>query len=87
MHPDFVDGDRGTEIIDSLVRGYFAKGGMQLQIQIMDPAVLIDAKAHPDEHRDLVVRISGYSAYFNDLTEAMKDELIGRTAHWSTCCG
>jgi len=87
LHPDFVDGDRGTAIIDSLVRGYFAQGGMQLQLQIMDPAVLIDAKAHPDEHRDLVVRISGYSAYFNDLTEAMKDELIGRTAHCGTCCG
>ncbi len=87
LHPDFVDGDRGTAIIDGLVRGYFAQGGMQLQLQIMDPAVLIDAKAHPDQHRDLVVRISGYSAYFNDLTEAMKDELITRTAHGGTCCG
>ncbi len=87
LHPAFVDGDRGTAIIDGLVRGYFAQGGMQLQLQIMDPAVLIDAKAHPDKHRDLVVRISGYSAYFNDLTEAMKDEIIARTAHGGTCCG
>jgi formate C-acetyltransferase len=48
--------------------------------------LLIDAKAHPERYRDLVVRISGYSAYFNDLTEAMKDELIARTAHRETYC-
>ncbi len=86
LHPDFVRGERGAAIIDGLVRGYFAEGGMQLQIEIVDPAVLIDAKAHPERHRDLVVRISGYSAYFNDLTDAMKDELIARTAHGSACC-
>lgn len=86
LHPDFVEGDRGTAIMDGLVRGYFAEGGMQVQLQIMDPAVLIDAKAHPERHRDLVVRISGYSAYFNDLTEAMKDELIARTAHREAYC-
>ena len=85
LHPELVDGDRGTAILDGLVRGYFAQGGMQLQLEIVDPAILLEAKAHPERHRDLVVRISGYSAYFNDLTEAMKDELIARTAHGSAC--
>ena len=47
---------------------------------------LIDAKEHPDQYRGLVVRVSGYSAYFNDLTESMKDELIQRTAHDINSC-
>jgi formate C-acetyltransferase len=54
---------------------------MQVQYNVVDAAVLLDAKAHPERHRDLVVRISGYSAYFNDLTEEMKDEIIARTLH------
>ena len=85
LHPDFVNGERGDAILDGLVRGYFAEGGMQLQLEIVNPTVLVEAKAHPEMHRDLVVRISGYSAYFNDLTEAMKDELIARTVHGGAC--
>ena len=81
LDPNFVKGAPGTAIIDGLTRGYFAAGGMQVQYNILDAATLIDAKRHPERHRDLVVRISGYSAYFNDLTEAMKDELISRTVH------
>jgi len=81
LHPSVGAGARGLQLMDGLVRGYFARGGMQVQIAVQDPAVLVDAKHHPERHRDLVVRISGYSAYFNDLTEAMKDELIARTAH------
>jgi formate C-acetyltransferase len=73
----------GTRLLDGLTRGYFRAGGQQVQYNIVDPEVLIDAKRHPERHRGLVVRISGYSAYFNDLTEAMKDDLIARTAHGS----
>ncbi|MBI2566175.1 MAG: hypothetical protein HYV63_03955 [Candidatus Schekmanbacteria bacterium] len=83
LDPAYVRGSHGTLIMDGLVRGYFRKGGMQVQFNIIDPAVLLDARAHPERHRDLVVRISGYSAYFNDLTEAMKDEIIARTVHGS----
>jgi formate C-acetyltransferase len=72
--------------MDGLTRGYFAIGGQQVQYNILDPAVLIDAKLHPERHRDLVVRISGYSAYFNDLTEAMQDDLIARTLHGRPSC-
>jgi formate C-acetyltransferase len=56
-----------------------------VQFNIIDPAILIDAREHPDQYRGLVVRVSGYSAYFNDLTAAMKDELIARTAHECGC--
>jgi formate C-acetyltransferase len=81
LDPHLVDGDSGTQLMVGLTRGYFAAGGMQVQYNVLDPRVLIDAKMHPERYRDLVVRISGYSAYFNDLTEAMKDDIIARTLH------
>ncbi|HER33848.1 MAG TPA: hypothetical protein ENO19_00070, partial [Halothiobacillaceae bacterium] len=81
IDPCFAAGEDGTRLIDGLTRGFFAAGGMQVQYNIIDPCILIDAKAHPERHRDLVVRISGYSAYFNDLTEQMKDDIIARTLH------
>jgi pyruvate formate-lyase/glycerol dehydratase family glycyl radical enzyme len=87
VDPWFVAGPEGTALLDSLLRGYFQAGGLQLQVNIVDPDVLLDAKAHPDRHRDLVVRISGYSAYFNDLTEEMKDDIIARTQHGLDAAG
>jgi len=81
LDPGLVAGAAGTQLMDGLTRGYFAAGGQQVQFNILDPAVLLDAKRHPERHRNLVVRISGYSAYFNDLTDAMKDDLIARTLH------
>jgi pyruvate-formate lyase len=81
LDPCFVAGEAGTRLIDELTRGFFDAGGMQVQYNIVDPRILLDAKAHPERHRDLVVRISGYSAYFNDLTEEMKDDIIARTLH------
>jgi formate C-acetyltransferase len=84
LDPGFVAGEAGTRLMAGLTRGYFDAGGMQVQYNIIDPEVLIDAKKHPERHRDLVVRISGYSAYFNDLTEEMKDDIIARTLHGAT---
>ncbi len=81
LDPLYLQGEAGNRLMDGLTRGYFSAGGMQVQYNIIDPTVLIDAKAHPERHRDLVVRISGYSAYFNDLTEAMKDDIIARSLH------
>jgi formate C-acetyltransferase len=81
LDPCFVHGDAGTRTLCALTRGYFEAGGMQVQYNVVDPQELIDARAHPERHRDLVVRISGYSAYFNDLTDAMKDDIIARTLH------
>jgi len=75
-----------NRLLEALILGFFSSGGMQVQFNIVDPAILIDAKEHPDQYRGLVVRVSGYSAYFNDLTESMKDELIQRTAHNINSC-
>lgn len=70
--------DGGT-ILRSLVTGYFKQGGMQIQINVLDVGELEDAIQHPERHRDLLVRISGYCAYFVDLTPEMQREIIART--------
>lgn len=81
VDPWVTGGEGGTRLLVALTQGGFAAGGMQVQYNVVDPRVLLDAKAHPERHRDLVVRISGYSAYFCDLTPAMQDDLIARTLH------
>lgn len=86
LDPQFARGARGAVLVDALTRGYFDAGGMQVQYNVVDVAELIDAKLHPERHRGLVVRISGYSAYFNDLTPAMKDEIIARSLHGRPAC-
>lgn len=72
-------GKTGRAAFASLLTTYFRRGGMQIQTNVLDPAVLIEARDHPERHPNLLVRISGYSAYFNDLTPAMKDEIIRRS--------
>ena len=76
-------GEKGQQAMTGLVRGYFAKGGMQTQINVMDPKVLLEARDNPASHPWLLVRVSGYSAYFNDLSPEMKQELIDRSLHQS----
>lgn len=51
---------------------------MQIQINVVDRATLLDAQAHPENHRDLLVRITGYSAYFTTLGKKVQDDLIAR---------
>jgi hypothetical protein len=63
------------------IGAYFAYGGLHIQFNLMDYEILMDARAHPDNYPDLLVRVSGYSAYFRDLNDAMKDEIITRTAY------
>jgi formate C-acetyltransferase len=60
----------------ALIETYFSLGGMQLQILVVDRAELLDALEHPDRHEDLIVRIGGYSTYFNWLSPDLKQEVI-----------
>jgi pyruvate-formate lyase len=71
----------GRAKLKDLVRTYFDLGGMQIQINVVDQAVLQDALAHPERHEDLIVRIGGYSEYFNRLTPALKRAVLERTEH------
>jgi len=76
---DTVAGEEGRTVLEALLRGYFDQGGMQVQLNVLDPSVLEQAMADPDRHRNLLVRISGYSAYFVDLTPEMQREIIDRS--------
>ncbi len=68
-----------TEILAALLRRFLQVGGSVLQVNYLQQAELIDARRHPERHRDLVVRVSGYSSYFTVLTDAIQDEVIART--------
>lgn len=74
-------GAQAGKTLSALVRGYFARGGMQVQTNILDPQVLREAMADPERHPWLLVRVSGYSAYFNDLSPGMKQEILDRCLH------
>jgi len=67
--------------LKDLIRTYFELGGMQIQINVVDQAVLRDALAHPEQHEDLIVRIGGYSEYFNRLSPALKVSVLERVEH------
>lgn len=76
-----IKNDQEASRLGDFVEAYFLNGGQQVQFNIMSREDLEDAKKHPDKNPNLLVRVSGYSAYFNDLNEAMQDELIRRTEY------
>jgi len=69
------------EILMALMQTYFQRGGCQVQFNMMDSATLREAQAHPEQYRDLVVRVSGYSALFTGLSETAQDEIISRVEY------
>ena len=77
--PATLDGERGTALLAALVRGFFEKGGMEVQVNVLDPAMLEDAYRHPGKYPGLVVRVAGYCAYFDDLPQDAKLEIMQRT--------
>ena len=62
----------------SLIRAYFKMGGHHIQFNIVDTSTLLDAQCHPENYRDLLVRVAGYSDYFNDMTAQLQNEIIAR---------
>ena len=77
--PATVAGEKGTDILTALTKGFFESGGMEVQFNVLDPQMLEDARQHPGKYPGLVVRVSGYCAYFDDLPDAAKGEIIART--------
>lgn len=65
----------------AFLKGYIENGGTALQINILDPDVLKDAQAHPTEYRHLLVRVTGYNAYFTSIGRELQDEIIARESH------
>lgn len=81
LDQDSIGGNLGIEVLSDLIRGYNRAGGMQLQINVLDPNTLQEAMLNPESNPWLLVRVSGYSAYFNDLSPGMKQEIIERHLH------
>lgn len=79
--PALLAGESGIDHLHSLVRSYFKLDGHHLQFNVVTAATLRDAIANPAAHRDLIVRVAGYSDYFCDLSEALQEEIIRRTEH------
>jgi len=71
----------GPGILGALVGSYFRRGGMQVQVNVLDPRILLEALENPEKHRHLLVRVSGYCAYFADLSPEMQREIVARTLH------
>jgi len=79
FNPTTFRGDEGIENLKSLIKSYFKLGGMHMQSNFVSREDLLEAQKHPEEHRDLVVRVAGYSALFTDLDRLVQDEIIART--------
>ncbi|MBN8047628.1 glycyl radical protein [Paraclostridium bifermentans] len=77
--PTVVQGEEGLENMSNLVRAYFNMDGHHIQFNVFDKNVLLAAQKNPDEYKDLIVRVAGYSDHFNNLSRALQDEIIGRT--------
>lgn len=79
--PQVLAGDEGLEKLVHLVRAYFKMDGHHIQFNVVDKATLLRAQANPEAHRDLIVRVAGYSDYFCDLSPELQAEIIARTEH------
>ncbi len=76
---DTISGKNGLENFIDFLDGYFEGGAMHVQFMVANREMLLDAQEHPEEYCDLLVRVSGFSSYFNSLCKGFQDELINRT--------
>ncbi len=81
FHPEVLEGEEGLDKLAGLVRSYFRMDGHHIQFNVVTAETLRAARANPEAHRDLIVRVAGYSDYFCDLTPALQDEILARTEH------
>jgi formate C-acetyltransferase len=79
--PASLAGETGLNNFSSVVRSYFDHKGMHVQFNVVDRATLIDAQKHPENYKDLIVRVAGYSANFVVLAKEVQDDIINRTEH------
>ena len=79
--PAFFEDEDSYNCLTALIRSYFAMNGHHIQFNVTSSDILRDAQKHPESHRDLIVRVAGYSDYFNDLGEDLQNEIIARTEH------
>ena len=77
--PAVVAGETGLDQMANLVRTYFNMDGHHIQFNVIDRETLIDAQKNPQDYKDIIVRVAGYSDHFHNLSRELQDEIIGRT--------
>ena len=81
--PEFFKNDEALQKLCDFICAYFRLNGHHIQFNVIHAETLKNAQQHPEKHRDLIVRVAGYSDYFNDLGESLQNEIIQRTQHRS----
>jgi pyruvate formate-lyase/glycerol dehydratase family glycyl radical enzyme len=79
--PSFFEDEESYNNLTALIRSYFSLDGHHIQFNVVNADTLKEAQLHPERYRDLIVRVAGYSDYFNDLGEDLQNEIIRRTEH------
>jgi len=79
--PSFFATSDGVDKMVALFRAYFAAGGLQVQVNVVDRETLLAAQRDPQAYANLTVRVGGFSAYFVTLSRDLQDDIISRTAH------
>jgi len=82
--PDFFKDEQSIRKVTQLIRSYFRMDGHHIQFNVVSADTLRDAQKHPEKYQDLIVRVAGYSDYFNDLGPELQEEIIRRTEHRNT---
>jgi len=81
LTPGLVQNEEGIDKLSHLVRSYFKLDGHHIQFNVVNADTLRKAQKNPEQYKDLIVRVAGYSDYFCDLNEALQNEIIARTEH------
>jgi formate C-acetyltransferase len=81
IHPSALSRQDGIDKLRDMTKTYFDDGGLEVQYNVVSSDILRAAQEKPEEHRNLVVRIAGYSAYFVEMNKDLQNDLISRTEH------
>jgi formate C-acetyltransferase len=81
FNPLILSNEQGIRNFVALIRTYCDLGGWHIQFNIINESMLKDAQKHPEKYPSLIVRVAGYSAYFNDLCNEVQNDIISRIEH------
>lgn len=79
FHPAALQDEKGIRSLAQLIKTFFTSGGYHIQFNVVSSETLRDAQKHPEQYRDLVVRVAGYTAFFTDLSKEIQNDIINRT--------
>ena len=87
LEPAILKGEEGIRNLMNMLKTQCTLDIYHSQFNVVDKETLLDAQAHPEEHRDLLIRVAGYTAFFVELGKEVQDEIIGRTEIDNWGCG